>query len=84
MPRIASLALRLAAVATGEIDIAFASSGSHDWDVAAADIILAEAGATLSAADGLPLAYGSEIIRRADMAAAMPAARALALAGLNP
>jgi myo-inositol-1(or 4)-monophosphatase len=83
-PRIASLALRLAAVATGTLDVAFASSGSHDWDIAAADIILTEAGACLFAADGRPLRYGAATARRPELAAASPSGRSLALACLNP
>jgi myo-inositol-1(or 4)-monophosphatase len=46
LPQVPSLALRLARVATGEADLALASRGSHGWDVAAADLILGEAGAT--------------------------------------
>jgi myo-inositol-1(or 4)-monophosphatase len=83
-PRIASLALRLAAVATGELDIAFASDGAHDWDIAAADIILAEAGCLLAGGDGAALAYGRESIRRPDMVASGADRRAAALAALNP
>ena len=47
VPRIPSLALRLARVAGGEPDLAFASTNSHDWDIAAADVVLREAGAEL-------------------------------------
>ncbi|MBN8920687.1 MAG: 3'(2'),5'-bisphosphate nucleotidase CysQ [Rhizobiales bacterium] len=57
VPRIGSLALRIARVASGEIDIAFAGGNSHDWDLAAADLIVLEAGATLSAFDGTPVTY---------------------------
>ena len=56
-PRIPSLALRLARVADGALDLAFASAGSHDWDVAAADAILRESGALLTDAGGEPLRY---------------------------
>ena len=44
MPRIHSLALRLARVATGALDAAFAGGNSHDWDLAAADLLVHEAG----------------------------------------
>jgi myo-inositol-1(or 4)-monophosphatase len=47
MPKIPSLALRLAAAATGDIDLALATSGAHAWDIAAADAILSEAGGCL-------------------------------------
>lgn len=42
-----SLAYRLASVAAGRVAIGVAGEGSHDWDIAAADIILQEAGAGL-------------------------------------
>src|SRR5690606_5400747 len=57
-PRIHSLALRLVRAAAGEIDLAVASQNSHDWDLAAADLILHEAGGTLTGADGAKIVYG--------------------------
>lgn len=42
-----SLAYRLVSVAAGRIEIGVSGAGSHDWDIAAADIILEEAGAGL-------------------------------------
>ena len=57
MPRIHSLALRLARVATGEIDAAFTGGNSHDWDLAAADLLVHQAGGVISALDGGPLVY---------------------------
>ena len=56
-PKVFSLALRLARVAAGMLDVAFASANSHDWDVAAADLILHEAGAVLTDFDGAPPVY---------------------------
>jgi myo-inositol-1(or 4)-monophosphatase len=72
-PRIASLALRMAAVATGQLSIAFAHDGAHDWDVAAVDIIVSEANGLICEADGAPLAYGRAGLRRGAMVAAGPA-----------
>ena len=43
-PHYPSLAYRLVQVATGQLDAAVARRGAHDWDIAAAAIILAEAG----------------------------------------
>ena len=60
LPYIPSLAYRVALVATGEIDAAFASGGSHDWDVAAADIILSEASGAVVTAEGEPLRYNQQ------------------------
>jgi myo-inositol-1(or 4)-monophosphatase len=56
-PRVHSLALRLARVAHGELDAAFTSGNSHDWDLAAADLLVHEAGGTLSPFNGQPLVY---------------------------
>jgi myo-inositol-1(or 4)-monophosphatase len=57
MPRIGSLALRLARVAHGQLDIAFAGKNSHDWDLAAADLLVHEAGGALSTLAGQVLTY---------------------------
>ena len=51
-PRIPSLALRIARVAEGSIDVGLISSDARDWDIAAADIVLAEAGGILSDPSG--------------------------------
>ena len=56
-PRIPSLALRLARVAEGAVDVGLVSSNARDWDLAAGDLILREAGALLTGLDGAPLAY---------------------------
>lgn len=57
VPKIHSLALRFARVAHGAIDAAFASRNSHDWDLAAADLLLHEAGGTLTTIAGQSLIY---------------------------
>jgi myo-inositol-1(or 4)-monophosphatase len=57
VPRIHSLALRIARVATGEIDAALASAMSRDWDLAAADLIVHEAGAKFTTSGGARLVY---------------------------
>ena len=44
---IPSLAYRLAMVAKGDLSAAFARPRCHDWDIAAADILLEEVGAAL-------------------------------------
>jgi myo-inositol-1(or 4)-monophosphatase len=56
-PKIPSLAYRVALVASGVLDLALASEQSHDWDIAAADVILGEAGGRLAEASGRPLDY---------------------------
>jgi myo-inositol-1(or 4)-monophosphatase len=56
-PKIPSLAYRMALVASGVLDVALASERSHDWDIAAVDLILEEAGGRLVEAAGGPLRY---------------------------
>jgi myo-inositol-1(or 4)-monophosphatase len=56
-PKIHSLALRFARVAQGAIDVAFASGNSHDWDLAAADLLVHEAGGALTTFAGQLLIY---------------------------
>jgi myo-inositol-1(or 4)-monophosphatase len=83
--RTPSLALRLARAADATFDLAVASDGAHDWDIAAADIILAEAGAVLVDADGAIIRYGGQSLRRGLMAAGSPklARAAVGLIGLR-
>lgn len=73
-PRIPSLAYRLVKVASGALDAAFASENAHDWDVAGADIVLAEAGAGLRDAGGGPLRYNFVASARRPALAAAPSA----------
>ncbi|HEX8418150.1 MAG TPA: 3'(2'),5'-bisphosphate nucleotidase CysQ [Methylobacterium sp.] len=55
--RVPSLALRIARVADGAIDVGLVSSDARDWDLAAADLILREAGGSVSTLDGEPTRY---------------------------
>jgi myo-inositol-1(or 4)-monophosphatase len=57
LPKIPSLALRLARVAEGSVDVALVSSNSCDWDLAAADLILHEAGGLLTDMNGTQVTY---------------------------
>jgi myo-inositol-1(or 4)-monophosphatase len=56
-PRIGSLALRLCRVAHGALDAAFAGGQSHDWDLAAAHLIVQEANGKMTALSGDPIVY---------------------------
>jgi myo-inositol-1(or 4)-monophosphatase len=56
-PRIGSLALRLVRVAQGDLDVAFASGSSHDWDLAGADLLVHEAGGAMTNLVGRSLTY---------------------------
>ncbi len=55
--RIPSLALRVARVAEGSVDVGLVSSDARDWDLAAADLILREAGGSVSDMSGVPTVY---------------------------
>jgi myo-inositol-1(or 4)-monophosphatase len=54
-----SIALRIAMVAAGEADLVATLRWGFEWDIAAAALIAAEAGATVSGALGQPLAFNS-------------------------
>lgn len=69
-PYVPSLAYRLAMVARGEIDGTFVKPNSHDWDLAAADVILSEAGGKLVRTDGSSIRYATGKPRQGALAAA--------------
>jgi myo-inositol-1(or 4)-monophosphatase len=56
-PKVHSLALRLAWVAQGRLDIALAGPNAHDWDLAAADLLVHEAHGVLTTLAGETLVY---------------------------
>jgi myo-inositol-1(or 4)-monophosphatase len=80
VPRVPSLALRLVRVAAGAPDVGIGSPGAHDWDIAAADAILREAGARLAEADGRPPRYNNEAATRRGALVASGAGLSAALA----
>ena len=59
IPKIHSLALRIARVGGGDLDAAFVGGRSRDWDLAAADLIVQEAGGLLANMKGQPPVYNS-------------------------
>ncbi|UDF30603.1 UNVERIFIED_ORG: 3'(2'),5'-bisphosphate nucleotidase CysQ [Roseateles sp. XES5] len=65
-----SLAYRLAMVADGRIDATLVKRNSHDWDLAAADLILTRAGGALVTLDGKPLVYNRPTVSHETLAAA--------------
>lgn len=70
LPKIPSLALRLAKVAAGALDAGLISANSNDWDLAAADLILSEAGGRLTSLYGRELFYnGGESTRHSELIA---------------
>jgi len=70
MPRVRSLALRLARVAQGTIDVAIAGVNSHDWDLAAADLLVHEAGGLLTSFVGHAVTYNQPVPRHGMLVAA--------------
>ena len=69
-PRIPSLALRFARVAEGSLDAGMASTNACDWDIAAADIILQEAGGGLIDPHGASPLYNRPATRHGLLGAA--------------
>lgn len=59
--KIPSLALRLTRIADATIDAGLISTDARDWDLAAADLILREAGGLLSGIDGEAVIYNREM-----------------------
>lgn len=57
VPRVPSLALRVARVAEGAIDVGLVSSDARDWDLAGADLLLREAGGSVSDLAGRRTTY---------------------------
>lgn len=74
-----SLALRIAWVADGRLDVALASARSHDWDLAAADLLVHEAGGSLATLDGTPVSYNARVPRHPPLVAAAPGIAAASL-----
>jgi myo-inositol-1(or 4)-monophosphatase len=70
LPKVPSLALRLVRVAEGSIDLGLVSARSADWDIAAADLILREAGAFLSDFSGAAPSYNRPQPKHGEMLAA--------------
>jgi myo-inositol-1(or 4)-monophosphatase len=69
-PRVPSLAYRLCLAARGAVDFAVAAENSHDWDIAAADILLEESGLRLIDGSGDRLVYNGRHVRRGALLAA--------------
>lgn len=68
-----SIAYRMALVATGEFDAMLALSPKRDWDLAAADIIVCEAGGRVTTHQGATLVYNTIEALQPSVVAAGPA-----------
>jgi myo-inositol-1(or 4)-monophosphatase len=83
LPKVPSLALRLARVAEGSIDVGLVSSDSHDWDLAGADLILHETGGLLTDLRGEPVGYNRPDPIHGELVATSEALHPEALAALR-
>lgn len=71
-PHVPSLAYRIALVACGRMNATFIKPNAHDWDVAAADIILHEAGGVLLGSEGEKLQLNTVEAKKPVMVASTP------------
>ena len=78
-----SVAYRLMLVADGSADASVSLSAKRDWDLAAADIILSEAGGLLTDAGGKRLTYNRPSTLQSSLVAANPALHAEIIALLR-
>src|SRR5690606_19661062 len=62
-----SLAYRIAMVADGRLDATFVRPNAHDWDLAAADLIVEEAGGAILDHQGSMLRYCGQDHRHGEM-----------------
>ncbi|OCP37019.1 3'(2'),5'-bisphosphate nucleotidase CysQ [Ensifer sp. LC163] len=74
VPHVPSLAYRLAMVADGRIDGTVVKKNSHDWDLAAADLILERAGGGLKTLESQALSYNRPNVVHGLLCAASTAA----------
>ncbi|MCL6706085.1 3'(2'),5'-bisphosphate nucleotidase CysQ [Pseudomonas sp. R2.Fl] len=79
-----SLAYRIAMVADGRIDATFVKQNSHDWDLAAADLILERAGGRLADTAGATLRYNRAEVRHGVLCAASEPLLPVLLEQLGP
>ena len=68
-----SIALRLCMVADGSYDITLAVGEKSDWDLAAGDLIVSEAGGKVSTLTGDPMLYNGHRTRQMGLVASAPA-----------
>jgi myo-inositol-1(or 4)-monophosphatase len=78
------LAMRLARVAQGDLDAALSTAPKHDWDLAAGDLLVHEAGGTVTGLDGKRFTYNRRDTRQANYVASSHALHAALLEQLAP
>ena len=69
---ISSIAYRMALVAAGTFDATITLSTKSDWDIAAGDLIVQEAGGLVTQVNGTPLVYGQDSLSHPHIVAAGP------------
>ena len=67
-----SVAYRVVLVADGSADASVSLTPKRDWDLAAADIILHEAGGCLTDARGMVMTYNRPVTKQSSLVAANP------------
>jgi myo-inositol-1(or 4)-monophosphatase len=67
-----SVAYRVVLVADGSADASVSLTAKRDWDLAAADVILHEAGGLLTDTSGAALIYNQPVTKQASLVAANP------------
>ena len=77
--RVNSIAWRMALVAAGQADGCISLQPKSDWDLAAAEVLVREAGGAVTGLDGGELRYNRESIRHSGCIAAAPALHAVLL-----
>ncbi len=78
-----SIAYRMALVAVGSVDATVAMSGESDWDTAAAEVIVSEAGGIVTDLSGALIRYNLEIPRHSGVIVAGPKLHGVLLGSLR-
>lgn len=79
-----SIAYRLALIAAGHADATFALSGKSEWDLAAAALLVHEAGGVVTDAKGAALRFNQPVPRINGLVAASPGLHAELIARTGP
>ena len=79
-----AIAYKLALVADGSVDGTIALRPKSDWDIAAGDLLIAEAGGVATTPEGETMHYNGARVRKPGLVAAAPALHRALLARLSP
>jgi myo-inositol-1(or 4)-monophosphatase len=67
-----SIAYRISAVVCGKVNAALSITALAEWDIAAAVLLMREAGGVITTLDGFPLSFNKEVVRSHGIVAAGP------------